>query len=177
MSLHDAKHVQYSVSVWASDWVPYPYKWTHVCMVTQPANAISKVVLCEWADGKTNEKVKIPPNFVPCEPACRRLLFPLLCPTGLFNRGGSRIFFRRGCTRLFLYFNTNKPHSFFLQNTSCNTENRRSSQGGGGAQPLHPPPRSAPVQSVKRAKILNGSVWTNVCTVRFFRQSKIRSSQ
>ena len=34
-------------------------------------------------------------------------------------RGGSRIFFRRGCTRLLLYFNTNKPHSFFLQNTSC----------------------------------------------------------
>ena len=28
-------------------------------------------------------------------------------------RGGSRIFFRRGCTRLLLYFNTNKPHSFF----------------------------------------------------------------
>ena len=36
-------------------------------------------------------------------------------------RGGSRIFFRRGCTRLLLYFNTNKPHSFFffLQYTSC----------------------------------------------------------
>ena len=29
-------------------------------------------------------------------------------------RGGSRIFFRRGCTRLLLYFNTNKPHSFFF---------------------------------------------------------------
>ena len=29
-------------------------------------------------------------------------------------RGGSRIFFRRECTRLLLYFNTNKPHSFFL---------------------------------------------------------------
>ena len=29
-------------------------------------------------------------------------------------------FFRRGYTRLLLYFNTNKPHSFFfLQNTSC----------------------------------------------------------
>ena len=29
-------------------------------------------------------------------------------------------FYRRGCTRLLLYFNTNKPHSFFfLQNTSC----------------------------------------------------------
>ena len=30
------------------------------------------------------------------------------------TRGGSRIFFRRGCTRLLLYFNTNKPHSFFF---------------------------------------------------------------
>ena len=30
------------------------------------------------------------------------------------HRGGSRIFFRRGCIRLLLYFNTNKP-----QNTSC----------------------------------------------------------
>ena len=29
-------------------------------------------------------------------------------------RGGSSIFFRRGCTRLLLYFNTNKPHSFFF---------------------------------------------------------------
>ena len=29
-------------------------------------------------------------------------------------------FFLGGCTRLLLYFNTNKPHSFFfLQNTSC----------------------------------------------------------
>ena len=38
-----------------------------------------------------------------------------------FCRGGSRIFFRRGCTLLLLYFNTNKPHSFFFfsQNTSC----------------------------------------------------------
>ena len=34
-------------------------------------------------------------------------------------RGGSRIFFRRGCTCLLLYFNTNKPHIFFWQNTSC----------------------------------------------------------
>ena len=36
-------------------------------------------------------------------------------------RGGSLIFFRRGCSRLLLYFNTNKPHSFFFffwQNTS-----------------------------------------------------------
>ena len=37
-----------------------------------------------------------------------------------FSGGGSRILFRTGCTRLLLYFNTNRPHSFFfLQNTSC----------------------------------------------------------
>ena len=62
-----------------------------------------------------------------------------------FYRGGSRIFFRRGCTRLLLYFNTNKPHSFFffLQNTSCIRKPKVIS-GGGGAHPLHPPPRSTP---------------------------------
>ena len=59
--------------------------------------------------------------------------------------GGSRIFFRRGCTRLLLYFNTNKPHSiFFGQNTSCIRKPQVSS-GGGGVHPLHPPPRCAPV--------------------------------
>ena len=51
-------------------------------------------------------------------------------------------FFRRGYTRLLLYFNTNKPHSFFCR-IPVVLENRRSSQGG--AHPLHPPPRSASV--------------------------------
>ena len=61
----------------------------------------------------------------------------------LNSRGGSRNFFRRGCTCLLLYFNTNKPHSFFfLQNTSCIRKPQVIS--GGGAHPLHPPPRSAP---------------------------------
>ena len=59
------------------------------------------------------------------------------------RRGGSRIFFRRGCTRLLLYFNTNKPHFFFfLQNTSYIRKPQVIS--GRGAHPLHPPPRSAP---------------------------------
>ena len=58
--------------------------------------------------------------------------------------GGSRIFFRRRCTRLLLYFNTNKPRSFLGgQNTSCIRKPQVIS-GGGGAHPLHPPPRSAP---------------------------------
>ena len=64
------------------------------------------------------------------------------------GRGGSRTFFRRGCTRLFLYFNTNKPHSFLF--SFCRIpvvlENRRSSQGEGGVRtpctlPLDPPLR------------------------------------
>ena len=60
-------------------------------------------------------------------------------------RGGSRIFFRRGCTRLLLQFNTNKPHSFFFCRIPVVLENLRSSRKeGGGAHPLHPPPRSAP---------------------------------
>ena len=60
------------------------------------------------------------------------------------NRGGSRIFLRRGCTRLLPYFNTNKPHSFFFCRIPVVLENRRSSQGGGEVRtpctlPLDPP--------------------------------------
>ena len=46
-----------------------------------------------------------------------------------------------------LYFNTNKPHSFFfifLQNTSCIRKPQVISRGG--AHPLHPTPRSAPAK-------------------------------
>ena len=70
--------------------------------------------------------------------------FPWNLKLSVLFRGGSRIFFRRGCTRPLLYFNTNKPHSFFLQNTSCIRKPQVIS-GRGGAHPLHPPPRSAPV--------------------------------
>ena len=45
-----------------------------------------------------------------------------------------------GCTRLLLYFNTNKAHSFFFCRIPVVLENRRSSQGGGGGAP----PRSSP---------------------------------
>ena len=51
-------------------------------------------------------------------------------------------FFRRGCTRLLLYLNTNKSHSFFFflgggGRIPVVLENRRSSRGGEGAHPLH----------------------------------------
>ena len=60
-----------------------------------------------------------------------------------YCRGGSRIFFGRGCTRLLLHFNTNKPHNFFCR-IPVVLENRRSSQGWGGMRtpctlPLDPP--------------------------------------
>ena len=64
------------------------------------------------------------------------------------SRGGSKIFFRTGCTRLLRYFNTNKPHSFFfffLQNTSC--IRKRSSQGGGGCAPPCTLPLDPPLDS------------------------------
>ena len=76
------------------------------------------------------------------------VMYRIRCKSGLIvertrlTRGGSRIFFRRGCTRLLLYFNTNKPHNFFLQNTSCIRKPQVTS--GEGAHPLHPPPRSVP---------------------------------
>ena len=63
------------------------------------------------------------------------VMYRIRCKSGLIvertrlNRGGSRIFFRRGCTRLLLYFNTNKPHSFFFCRIPVVFENRRSPQG------------------------------------------------
>ena len=61
-------------------------------------------------------------------------------------QGRIQDFFRRGCTRLLFYFNTNKPHIYIY--IFCRIpvvlKNRRSSWGGGGAYPLHPSPRSGP---------------------------------
>ena len=84
--------------------------------------------------------------------------------TGSLFRGGSWIFFRRGCTRLLLYFNTNKPHSFFcflFCRIPVVLENRWSSRGGGGgAHPLHPPPKS-PLLFVPAQKAIRDSVNSN----------------
>ena len=77
-------------------------------------------------------------------------------------KGGSRIFFRRGCTRLLLYFNTNKPHSFFWQNTSCIRKPQVISGGGGvrtsSTLPLDPPPLSQ-FETINDFHLLNFFVW------------------
>ena len=59
-------------------------------------------------------------------------------------RGGSRIFFRRRFTRLLLYFNTNKPHSFFFFAEYQLYYKTAGHLGGGGVRtpctfPLGPP--------------------------------------
>ena len=55
-------------------------------------------------------------------------------------QGQIQDFFWRGCTRLLLYFNTNKPHSFFLQNTSCIRKLQVISGEGGTPCTLPPDP-------------------------------------
>ena len=65
-----------------------------------------------------------------------RLLLNLIF-YGLKAGADPGFFFTRGCTPLLLYFNTNKPHSFFFGRIPVVLENRASS--------LHPSPRSAPV--------------------------------
>ena len=75
------------------------------------------------------------------------------------RQGRIRDFFRRGRTRLLLYFNTNKSLIiiiFFFGRIPVVLENRRSSQGG-GSHPLHPPPRSAPVCHLKTSMV---ALWT-----------------
>ena len=65
-------------------------------------------------------------------------------------RGGSRIFFRRGCTRLLLYFNTNKPHSFFFgQNTRCIRKPEVISGRGEGVRTACTLPLDAPLYNPK----------------------------
>ena len=60
------------------------------------------------------------------------------------DRGGSRIFLGGGAL---VSFSTSTPINYivflFWQNTSCIRKPQVIS-GGGGAHPLHPPPRSAP---------------------------------
>ena len=88
-------------------------------------------------------------------------------------RGGSRIFFRRGCTRLLLYFNTSKLHSFFFAEYQLYYKTAGHLRGGGGAYPLHPPPRSAPgithwTQKVKKFTWESLSDSKTICLKGFF---------
>ena len=80
-------------------------------------------------------------------------------------QGRIQVFFRRGCTRLLLYFNNNQPHSFFFGRIPVVLENPRSSQGGRGAHPLHPPPRSAPALWSKNVFLRALLIWRKLSRV------------
>ena len=92
--------------------------------------------------------ISLPPNSLHLStPAMQAFFFYF------FSRKGGPgtdpgFFFRRGCTRLLLYFNTNKPHGFFFCRIPVVLDYRRSSQeGGGGVRsycnlPLDPPLRA-----------------------------------
>ena len=83
-----------------------------------------------------------------------------------YSQGRIQDFFRRGCTRLLLYFNTNKPHSLFFGRIPVVLENGRSFQGG--AHPLHPPPRSAPDSvSLRKVIILENQTNHNIKNIPF----------
>ena len=76
-------------------------------------------------------------KFVPTE-SCT-LFNTFYVSLGKIQLGQQRriqVFFTRGCTRLLLYVNTNKPHSFFffLQNASCIRKLQVISEGGGGVR-------------------------------------------
>ena len=77
---------------------------------------------------------------------CCKWCFQLLDKIIEYDSGGSRIFFRRGAL---VSCSTSTPINHivfsFFDRIPVILENRRSSGGGRGAHPLHPPPRSAPV--------------------------------
>ena len=99
------------------------------------------------------ENITFPSSVLPLEKKTAKIISQLkfqsiraskICSRTKAYVGADPRFFRRGCTRLLFYFNTNKPHSFFfLQNTSC-IKKPQFILWRGGAYPLHPPPRSGP---------------------------------
>ena len=91
-------------------------------------------------------------------------------------RGGSRIFFRRGCAHLLLHFNTNKPHTFFFCRIPDVLENRRLSWGRGGAHPLHSPPRSAPGVFIRPQVLFLPWGW-NLISERFRHSTFLQKGQ
>ena len=76
------------------------------------------------------------------------------------DRGRSRMFFRRGCTRLLL---TNKPLSFLFAEYGG---------GGGGAHPLHPSPRSTPGKLLQDVIVVLCINLINLWNVFWFYTSK-----
>ena len=80
------KHMQWFITEAYSGWKTNSKQLFSQCLTYQkPTNTTSQLLLISTCGNKS-----------------------------VYIRGGSRMFFRRGCTRLLLYFNANKPQSFFF---------------------------------------------------------------
>ena len=86
------------------------------------------------------------------------------------SRGGSRIFFRRGCTRLLFYLNTNKPHIFLSFFAEYQLYQKTAGHLGGGCAPPAPSPQIGPwSQQVYHLEPLCGFCSYFVLNAKFLR--------
>ena len=93
--------------------IPLPYVLLFVAIIIYPTKKIYRRILHENLRAFRSLRSWQTANNVPAE---SMWAMEMLCK----RQGRIQDFFTRGCTRLLLYFNTNKPHSFFFwQNTSC----------------------------------------------------------
>ena len=84
------------------------------------------------------------------------------------SRGGSRIFFRRGCTRLLFYFNTNKPHSFLVFFAEYQLYQKTAGHlGVGGVCTPGTLPLDPPLESVGLS--FRATLWLFVLNAKFLR--------
>ena len=90
--------------------------------------------------------ISLPPNSLHLSTPATQAIFSIFFREREGQGQIQDFIFRRGCTPLLLYFNTNKPHSFFSCRIPVVLENRRSSRGGGVRSyctlPLDPPLRA-----------------------------------
>ena len=119
-------------------------KWTFELFCALVGNFAHFFCFSFWAIFAPKTLTKRPPPSMQAIFFMKGELFEGMFLISFVLQGRIQDFFRRGCTRLFLYFNTNKPQFFFLQKTSC-IRKLQVISGRGSAYPLHAPPRSAPV--------------------------------
>ena len=90
------------------------------------------------------------------------LHFPPLPPPTSPHSGADPGFFSGGGALVSCSTSTPINHIFFLQNTSCIRKPQVNS-GGGGAHPLHPPPRSAPATQFAKSQLgCSTEIWSQL---------------
>ena len=99
------------------------------------SHKLDAACICEWYCRRSTFKPVLHINIF--QPVCSTCKSKPITDSVTFTGGRSRIFLRRGCT------SKEWRNRLFLQNTSSIRKPQVIS-GGGGAHPLHPPPRSTP---------------------------------